>query len=205
MSVSLYSNRSNLILGFHGTTKDRADNIFAGRSGFYASINDYDWLGNGMYFWENNLERAKQWAADKARRKGDGIEPAVIGAVLDLGHCLDLTDSEYLEELAESYKKFKRDMEEEGAVLPVNSSGGSPTDLLLRKLDCALINYHRQLHKESGMGEYDSVRGVFWEGGDLYEGAGFKSKNHIQIAVINPNCIKGFFRPRNINRDYNLI
>ena len=70
MSVSLYSNRSNLILGFHGTTKDRADNIFAGRSGFYASTNDYDWLGNGMYFWENNLERAKQWAADKAKRKG---------------------------------------------------------------------------------------------------------------------------------------
>ena len=96
-------------------------------------------------------------------------------------------------------------MEEVGAALPVNSLGGSPTDLLLRKLDCAVINYHRQLHKESGMREYDSVRGVFWEGGDLYEGAGFKSKNHIQIAIINPNCIKGFFRPRNINRDYKLI
>ena len=40
------------------------------------------------------------------------------------------------------------------------------------------------------------MRGVFWEGEDLYENAGFKEKNHIQICVRNSNCIKGFFIPR---------
>ena len=49
---------------------------------------------------------------------------------------------------------------------------------------------------------YDSVRGVFWEGDDLYPGAGFKEKNHIQIAIINPNCIKGFFLPRDVDNMY---
>ena len=43
---------------------------------------------------------------------------------------------------------------------------------------------------------FDSVRGVFFEGNDLYPNAGFKEKNHIQIAIRNPNCIKGYFLPK---------
>lgn len=196
MSESIYSRRSNLIIGFHGTTKDRAEEYLSGRLPFHPSTNDYDWLGNGMYFWENNLTRAEQWAIDAAKRKGAGAEPAVIGAIIDLGYCLDLTDSEYLEELRTGYDALVRSFEKEGKPLPANSHGGSHTDLLVRKLDCAVINYFRLLQKDSNMPEFDSVRGVFWEGEDLYEGAGFKAKNHIQIAIINPNCIKGYFRPR---------
>ena len=49
--------------------------------------------------------------------------------------------------------------------------------------------------------EFDSVRGVFFEGDDLYENAGFKEKNHIQIAK-NPNCIKGYFIPRKLDTKY---
>ena len=202
MSESLYSSRPNLIIGFHGTTKDQADKIFAGLAGYHSSVNSYDWLGSGMYFWENNLQRAKQWAKDTAKRKGADSRPAVVGAVIDLGYCLDLTDSECLRELREGYIVMKESFKRDGIELPVNSHGGSPIDLLNRKLDCAVINYYRQLHIESGMRAYDSVRGVFWEGEDLYDGAGFKAKNHIQIAIINPNCIKGFFRPRNINKSY---
>jgi hypothetical protein len=48
--------------------------------------NEYDWLGNGIYFWEHSPERARRWAG------ADGI---VIGAVIQLGNCLDLTDLRY--------------------------------------------------------------------------------------------------------------
>lgn len=205
MSESLYSRRSNLIIGFHGTTKDRAEEYLSSSLSFHPSTNDYDWLGNGMYFWENNLARAEQWAQDAAKRKGADAEPAVIGAIIDLGYCLDLTDSESLEELRTGYDALTRSFEKEGKTLPVNSHGGSPTDLLVRKLDCAVINALHGLHKESSMPAYDSVRGVFWEGEDLYEGAGFKAKNHIQIAIVNPNCIKGYFRPRAIDEKYPAI
>jgi hypothetical protein len=50
-----------------------------------------------------------------------------------------------------------------------------------------------------GFSEYkifDSSRGVFTEGGPAFPGAGIQSKNHIQICIRNPNCIKGFFLPR---------
>ena len=32
--------------------------------------------------------------------------------------------------------------------------------------------------------------------------AGFAEKNHIQICVCNPNCIKGYFLPRGIDVKY---
>lgn len=43
---------------------------------------------------------------------------------------------------------------------------------------------------------FDSVRGVFIEGDEPYPGSAFSSKTHIQICVSNPNCINGYFEPR---------
>ena len=39
----------------------------------------------------------------------------------------------------------------------------------------------------------------FWEGDDLYPGAGMKEKNHIQICIRNIDCVKGFFIPRRLS------
>ena len=75
-------------------------------------------------------------------------------------------------------------------------------DRILRKLDCAVISTLHKLRQNAGLPPYDSVRGVFWEGDELYPGAGFREKNHIQIAIINPNCIKGFFLPRSVDSKY---
>lgn len=43
---------------------------------------------------------------------------------------------------------------------------------------------------------FDTVRGVFTEGGPAFEGAGIQLKSHIQVCIRNLNCIKGFFIPR---------
>lgn len=79
---------------------------------------------------------------------------------------------------------------------------GKSTDLLLRKLDCAVIETMHKINRYANKGAFDSVRGVFWEGKPLYPNAGFAEKNHIQICVCNPNCIKGYFLPREINVKY---
>lgn len=52
MKESLYSRRSNLVVGFHGCDKSVVDAVIAGKTELLASANDYDWLGNGIYFWE---------------------------------------------------------------------------------------------------------------------------------------------------------
>ena len=56
MDESLYSRRSNLVIGFHGCDKTIVDAVVAGKTDLLSSTNDYDWLGNGIYFWENNEE-----------------------------------------------------------------------------------------------------------------------------------------------------
>lgn len=57
MKETLYSKRSNLIIGFHGCDRSVVDKVINGKDNLIASTNDYDWLGNGIYFWENNEER----------------------------------------------------------------------------------------------------------------------------------------------------
>jgi hypothetical protein len=203
MTESLYSSRSNLILGFHGCDQSLVDKVVAGKVELNASNNDYDWLGSGIYFWENNEERALEWAKELSKRTHTKVfKPAVIGAVIDLGFCLDLTDNHYLMELRESYNALKKLFSKSHRPLPKNMKVGQSDDLLLRKLDCAVIENCHSIHRMADDKPYDSVRGVFWEGKDLYPNAGFKEKNHIQICVRNPNCIKGFFLPRFINPDY---
>ena len=201
--IELYSKRSNLVLGFHGCDATVVEKVLNQQDVLRPSENDYDWLGNGIYFWENNNSRALEFAQESAKRKGAKIKtPAIIGAILDLGNCLDLTDTYYLNELKKAYNVLSKANEIVGTSLPENEDIGSSKDKLLRKLDCAVIETLHTLNEVSDIDPYDTVRGVFWEGCELYPGAGFSAKNHIQICVRNINCIKGFFLPRSIDEKF---
>ena len=203
----MYEKLPNLVIGFHGCTKETHERVLTYHEELKASANSYDWLGNGIYFWENNLIRAKEWAE---RKYGD--DAAVIGAVIDLGYCLNLTDSASENELKAGYEMLKLLCEIAGEELPKNRSSKKTKDILLRDLDCAVIqqiqfgNGHYDMSKdiESSAPKYDSVRGVFTEGEEPYPGSAFRSKTHIQICVCNPNCIKGYFEPRSEKKGYRM-
>lgn len=203
MKETIYSRRSGLVIGFHGCDKSVVEKVLSGKDILTASTNDYDWLGHGIYFWENNETRALQYAHEMMNRKVTSVkEPAIIGAVIDLGRCMDLMDSMYLQEIKDSYNIFSKAVLEMGRSLPENTAVGASTDKLMRRLDCAVIEATHGMNERAGYRPYDTVRGVFWEGKELYPGAGFTEKNHIQICVRNPNCIKGFFLPREIDNNY---
>ena len=81
---------ASFILGYHGCDQAVAEKLLAGDS-FEKSQNDYDWLGSGIYFWEANPKRGLDFPEQAMKRPGSKIKvPAVIGAVVDLGNCLDL-------------------------------------------------------------------------------------------------------------------
>lgn len=203
MKKGLYANRPNLTIGFHGCDQSVVDKVIAGKENLLASTNDYDWLGSGIYFWENNEERAMEWAVELSKRPGSSVkQPAVIGAIIDLGYCFDLTDTAYLKELKKSYDFALEFSRISGIPLPINKTLGNSTDMLLRKLDCYVIQTTHRINREANKRAYDSVRGVFWEGKPLYPNAGFAEKNHIQICICNPNCIKGYFLPRNVDEKF---
>jgi hypothetical protein len=204
----MYNTRPGLLIGFHGCDKTRQQELLVNAASMPVSEKPFDWLGHGMYFWENNAERALDWA--KAKERSGGIkEAAVIGAVIDLGHCCDLLDAAFIKMVALYYDLMKIELKKLGKDLPVNRDlkTDSHGDKLLRDLDCATIEFmHKQIRTQynkdiadkghSDLKIFDSVRGVFGEGGPAYRGSGFWSKSHIQICIRNANCIKGFFQKR---------
>ena len=160
----------------------------------------FDWLGKGVYFWEADPRRAMEWAQWKHAR-GDYAEPFVIGAVIDLGNCLDLTVRENLELLSDAHTLLKAEHDTADLGLPVNRDVPNDPfqDMLLRFLDYAVI---QKLCEDveaasavSAVEPFDTVRGLFQEGDRAYDGSGFFSKTHTQIAVRRSTAIKGVFLP----------
>ncbi len=190
----MYTTRTGLTLGFHGTDASIVQQVLTGQTELEPRNNPYDWLGNGIYFWDNSPSRALQWATELSQRPGSNIrQPAVIGAILDLGNCLDLLDYDNLEYLKSAFRLLQTSLAVSGTKLPSNR--GHTADLLLRELDCAVIQMLHASFEAEARPAFDSVRGVFWEGEPIYETAGFREKNHIQICVRNLDCIKGYFLP----------
>lgn len=194
---------SSIVLAYHGCDRSLAEAVVNGTKDLKISKNEYDWLGEGIYFWENSPRRALRWAeylrdhpeVSKSKIK----EPAVIGAAIELGNCLDLTDQASLDLLKQVGSVFRKFTEVSGAEMPKNKKA-SPEDknLLLRHLDCAVINFCHFLRKdEEGLTPFDTVRGVFMEGRPLFEGSEIMKKTHVQLAVRNPDKILGYFWPKN--------
>ena len=192
MNFEKYRLRKGLILAFHGCDLAVAEEVVTGRASLRRSENTYDWLGHGIYFWENNPERALEWA-EAAAKRGRIQSPAVIGAILDLGHCLDLTETVGCEEVAKTYGSL-RYLIAKGALDEVENSGGP--DALKRHLDCSVINTLHYLRERNGHSPYTSVRAAFHERGELYPGAGFSRRAHIQICIRDEAAVLGYFLPR---------
>lgn len=197
----MYSTRSNLILGFHGCEKFEQQKLISDPTYIRSSNESFDWLGHGMYFWENNPQRAFLWAEQK-QKSGTLKDPSIIGAIIDLGRCFDLLDSSNITLLKTCYKLFRLESEKLEKPIPANTDHPreSGHDKVLRYLDCAVIEFTHSFLKHKAEIPFDSVRAAFIEGQPIYPGAGFYDKSHIQLCIINPNCIKGFFIPRSKSR-----
>lgn len=197
MSVLSRLEYQRIIVGYHGCDKAAAMRVLTAEEHLQPSDNDFDWLGRGIYFWEHAPRRALQFAREQKNR--DKIEsPMVLGAYINLGRCFDLTDVEHTAQLKTAFESFSEAFEETAAELPENKPAGNDDhDLLFRYRDCAVLNwYMKQLDKDSGNSyDYQTVRGVFQEGSEAFDGSRIMKKSHIQIAVRDPACIIGYFLP----------
>ena len=194
----MYKKLPNLVFGFHGCDQEVFEKVVFHGEPLKPSENDYDWLGHGIYFWEQNYQRALEWAQKSRKIK----KPAVIGAVLDLGYCLNLTDSASAEILRRGYEILKLHCDLIGQPLPHNRQSKSTSDILLRDLDCSVIQQIHYYNKITGQPDFDSVRGIFTEGERVYPGSEFLERTHVQLCIVNPNCVKGYFSPLTQNEDF---
>lgn len=167
-----------VILGYHGCDPAFAEGLIRGEiavADWRPSQNPYDWIGHGIYFWEHAPTRAGGW--------GRGI----VGAVIHLGLCLDLTDIRYTTPLAQQYQDLRRIYAVEGKKLPVNKGKR-------RDRDCLVINELLDAAGEDGH-QFQTVRCPFLEGKKAFPGSAILRESHIQVAVRDKSCILGIFRP----------
>lgn len=175
-----------IVYGFHVCDSHVASDFLSGSHQPRASTNDYDWLGEGFYCFESDPERAQLFGeairSKPSLSKGVITDPLVLGVVIELGNCLDLTtvNGRRLLQLAESTLN---------KLTPKNVQAR-------RHRDCAAIDALHQITKRAGNLPFQSVRAAFQEGDPLFESAVLHTEDHIQIAIIDPCCIKGFFLPR---------
>lgn len=184
---------SRYVVGYHGCDAELARKVVCREERLRASTNDYDWLGNGIYFWEGSSQRALEWAEKLATDPESSVKkPGVIGAVIDLGECLNLVEAEYLELVQAAYQRLVITSKESNSPLPQNSGH----DYARRALDCAVFEtLHQYVEEfEDGAG-FDTVRAFFIEGEPVYPTSGIRHRDHIQICVRNPDQIIGYFLP----------
>jgi hypothetical protein len=188
------------LIAYHGCDRSTGEDVLAGRTDLRPSLNVYDWLGPGVYFWAGSATRGLDWAQEVAVRSSTKIrDPFVIGALINPQHCLSLIDYGALPEVRAAYDVLEAMFIAAGRPMPENTA---PRDGLFmrRALDCAVIKMGHQLRALAARRAFDTVYGVFEEGGALYPGAGFKLKTHVQIAVRNLDCIVGYFRVPKIGK-----
>jgi hypothetical protein len=188
---------SRFVVGYHGGDIHGIRRVLLGEEPLAPSRNDYDWLGSGIYFWEQGPARAFQFAVNEsARRPAKVKSPDVVGAYIFLGRCFDLLDVKFTETLAAFYHDFHAELKSRGQPLPQNERPRTDGTKLLHKLDRAVIEYTlATLELNQGL-QFDTVRGAFTEGERVYPGAEIFHQTHIQIAVRNPDCIMGYFKPK---------
>lgn len=82
----MYSVLPSFVLGFHGCDKETAEKVFVGKARLRNSTNDWDWLGSGIYFWENNPHRAMAYARHLVQHPERCSSPINTPAVVGRGH-----------------------------------------------------------------------------------------------------------------------
>ena len=167
------------VYGYHGTSMDAAIEII--ESGFKPSNNDYDWLGEGVYFWQDAPIRAKQWAQSVYPQ-----QPAVIKSLIRLDNCIDLLDVGWIPSIRALYNRFVEDYQSSNLPLPTQNPGRSKA----HRLDRTFFDYAVETINLSSTRKVETIRSVFVEGENIYPSSAIYDLAHVQIAVRNTASIQ---------------
>lgn len=164
-----------IVIGYHGTCREYSRKILS--DGFELSRNEYDWLGDGIYFFQDAPNHAMEWA-----KKVHGKKSVVLATEINLAECMDLIDLPWANFLADIHDNFLYTLKENSIQIPRQTNGA-------HRLDRSVINFAIKTLEESSI-KISSVRAAFLEGNPVYPNSALFEKSHIQIAVREQSIIQ---------------
>ena len=174
------------VVGYHGCDRTFAARLKSGRLNAHdwlASEEEYDWLGQGIYFWEHAARAAPGSGRKSIIRGRKQSSPWKFG----WGACLDLADTTYTRLLRQAYDDIKGWYDRNGLELPENTGG---SDKKARRLDCLVLNNLMDLFDHLGRISFQTIRCPFEEGEAAFPGGNIRLQSHVQIACFrDPSCI----------------
>jgi hypothetical protein len=165
---------SRPLLGHHGTSRQVAETVLS--NGFRVSQNSYDWLGDGVYFWQNAPLRAMEWA-----KGAFGNDAVVVEATIETGDFINLLDVEWMSWLTDVYDQYLDELKKSGEPLPVQTDRA-------HRLDRAVMNFGISIIETNGI-PVKGVIGAFREGRPVFPNSALYSHSHVQIAVRDLSLI----------------
>jgi hypothetical protein len=179
------------VLGYHATNTRAARTIL--RSGrFRESRNPYDWLGDGVYFWEAAPERAWEWAHSPRAQRRLGPDIAIVGARIHLDRCIDFHDVVWHDQIKAVHDALRSRQAESGRRSPRQTARGE------HGWDREVINRLADLiYRATGI-TVGVVRASFREPEDepLFGGSALYRGAHVQLAVRDQWLIEAHWLER---------
>ncbi len=74
----LRTSNPGYVLGYHGCDRRTGEKVISGEQELTPSKNAYDWLGHGIYFWEDDYIRAEEWAQARMKLPESAIEEPYV-------------------------------------------------------------------------------------------------------------------------------
>ena len=179
------------VIGYHGCDLKVATAVAARESTLEPGPGRYDWLGTGVYFWEDDPKLAWGWARHTAKQRPQLIQtPAVIGAVIELRDCLNLVQTGSSRILHAAHQALAQEVERAGGRMPANEGEEH------RFLDHAVFETLHELRRIQGLPQFSAVRALFQSGEPVFPGSGIRKWDHVQICVRDLGVIEGCFLAR---------
>lgn len=165
-------------IGYHGTRLEYAQRILD--EDFRPSENNWEWLGHGVYFWQDAPERAFAWAKEWHGRSGYKGPIGVVAARIQLFDFVDL--------LEQAGMKLVKDFASAFLDKLVDQDRRLVNEYPIHRLDCELFNSITNVLLSKGI-EVRGFRAACVEGEPITKGSPIFDQSHVQLSVIDQTTI----------------
>lgn len=215
-----------ILIGYHGCDITTRDGFVSGKKNPKISRNAYDWLYDGLYFFEDDCDRALKLATAASKRSKQALTrqpiatPAVVGVVLDIDRIFDLSTQNGIENFSRAAALIESAYRTKGEEPPKNLPAfEGDTENLHRAFDREVCKFVHDIRKAAHLqaiahasqalinqedateysaqivqtAPYQASRGAYEQGKLVDPSSAIYDDTHLQIAVHDLSCIKGWF------------